>query len=228
MTNPVKKVVLISASPKVRQNKALSEYLTLLEKDTFTADGITVECINVKSCATGNTGPQAFKSILTADFIVINFPLYVYCLPGLLMRFLQDYYKYYLEHKNNCREQKVFAVANCGFPEPVISDDAIGVIKSFSAKIGAQFCFGVSIGAGGLIMGMKDKPHTQKAQGCIAEAFSLIKTHILHGSSGPQENIYIEPGLPKEQVLAIIDDVWMRAAQHSGLGKQSLFKKVYL
>jgi putative NADPH-quinone reductase len=86
--------------------------------------------INVRK-AMQHEPEAAFEKIRNADAVFFAFPLYIYCLPSLLTRFLQDYEAYL---KNSNKEQKaanVYAVINCGFPEPYINEEAAGVIKFF-------------------------------------------------------------------------------------------------
>ena len=217
--------VIISASPKANQNRALSEYLAMLGKDIIESELISVGHINVKDTFLENNAPDAYKMMLESDSLVMIFPLYIYSLPGILMRFLQDFYAYFLLHRDISKLTRVFAVVNCGFPDPEICGCAIRVIENFSQKIGARFCCGVQIGGGGTILYTKDEPIMQNTITGIKEAFSSIKDHITDNYP-IREHICIQSGIQKEQYFQTGNRQWIRAAAKNGLSEGDLYRQV--
>jgi putative NADPH-quinone reductase len=85
------------------------------------------------------TRRQRLQTMLEADSLVIIFPLYIYSLPGILMRFLQDFYAYYLVRSGVSKVRKVFAVINCGFPEPEICSGGRRSSKASARKSARSF-----------------------------------------------------------------------------------------
>ncbi|MGE5423225.1 MAG: flavodoxin, partial [Ignavibacteriales bacterium] len=131
MVESGKRVVLISASPKIGESTA-SDALVDLQEGQMQASGLLYERVNVRQCFTKKTTESAFVTMAEADALVITFPLYFFCLPGMLQRFLQDYYQFHLQHHDASKLPRVYAVVNCGFPEASINAEAVRVIKSFS------------------------------------------------------------------------------------------------
>ncbi|MDZ4133918.1 MAG: flavodoxin, partial [Dethiobacteria bacterium] len=141
MSKERKKVVLINGSPKIGQN-SVSNLLTSIQEEKIKDNEYDIYKIDVrKSLAKGET-ENDYRAMIQADAMIITFPLYIFCLPGLLMRFLQDYFEFHSKNSDHSRPH-VYAVVNCGFPEAWINREAVDVIKSFSRSIGASFRFGV-------------------------------------------------------------------------------------
>ena len=110
--------------------------------------GRTCILINVRQTLTKKTTDEAFRTMAGADAMIIIFPLYVFCLPGITMRFL-ELYRDYAAALPARKQPGVYAVVNCGFPEPDINEEAACVVHRFADAIGARFCYGVLIGGGG-------------------------------------------------------------------------------
>lgn len=227
MNEQIKKAVLISASPKAGQENALSEFLSSLEERHMRSSEISVSRINVRQSITqGRTG-EAFQEMIKADALIITFPLYFFCLPGMLMRFLQDYEQYFAAHVTGAKKAKIFAVVNCGFPEPEINEEAIRVIESFSRKIGAEFRFGVLIGGGGMILGAKEAPFMKKTMMKLVSAFELMKSDIWENSFASCKNIYVKAEFPRKLYFFMGNLGWNSLARKNGLKKKDLYRKPY-
>ena len=227
MSEQIKEAVLISASPKAKQEKALSEYFSSLGESHIKSSQIHVSRINVyKSMVKGHT-EEEFKVMADADALIVIFPLYFFCLPGMLMRFLQDYEKYLAVQENETKKALVFAVINCGFPEPEINEEAVRVIESFSQKVGAEFRFGVLIGGGGMIVGAKEAPFMKRTMAKIVSAFELMKDDISANCRSACENIYIKVNFPRKLYFFMGNCGWSSSARRYGLKKKDLYRKVY-
>ena len=81
-----KKVVIISGSPKA-PGKAASDQFAEIAADAMGTDGIRAQIFNVRECTTKHTEQEAYAAMAEADAMIIIFPLYVFCLPGITMRF---------------------------------------------------------------------------------------------------------------------------------------------
>jgi multimeric flavodoxin WrbA len=226
MSQDPKNIVLISASPKIGE-PAASDLLAAIQEDRMKADGISLTRINVRQCLTKKDCGTAFADMLQADALVFTFPLYFFCLPGMLMRFLQDYQQYYGQHADLARKARVFAVVNCGFPEAGINEEAVRVIQSFSAKVDAKFRFGVMIGGGGMLLGAKDAPVLKKTMAELNRAFDLMTQDILNEGDDPLADVLIPVSFPRRLYFFMGNRGWISSASKNDLKKKDLYRKPY-
>jgi len=224
----VRNVVLVSASPKINGQSVSREFLEIagsqINTDVFSKTFIDVR----KSILTHNLS-EDFETLSKADVIIISFPLYYFCLPGILTRFLVDYYNYYTVSENVKNHIKVYAIVNCGFPEPEINLEAVRVIKSFCQHINAAFRFGVLIGGGPMMFAAKDAPFMKKAVQKLNNAFSSITADIKVENSAKTGHVYIGVNFPFSRRLYFFmgNRGWISTARKNGLQKKDLYKKPY-
>ncbi|HBW36647.1 NAD(P)H-dependent oxidoreductase [Desulfosporosinus sp. BICA1-9] len=223
----MKNIVLISASPKINEQSVSKKFLDMAA-NRLDANAFNKTFIDVRK-SIPNHQCEAFETLSKADVIIISFPLYFFCLPGILTQFLQDYYHYYTEHKVVSNKVKVFAIVNCGFPEPEINLEAVRVIKSFSQHINAEFCFGVLIGAGPMMFAAKDAPFMKKPIQKLQDAFSAIAENIKHEQVTRTDNIYISLNFLYYRCIFLFfgDRGWVTMARKNGLKKIELYRKPY-
>lgn len=225
MSAEYKEVVLVSASPRLT-DKSASEWFSSLGEIQLKEEGIHISRINVRKSISENRTESDFKTMLHGDALVFIFPLYVFCLPGMLMRFLQDFYQYYNQHKDQASSPKVYAVVNCGFPEPDINDEAVRVIRSFSDKINASFRFGILIGGGPMIDGAKDAPFMKRTLTELDSAFILMKRDILDVQKSV-DNVVISVRFPRKLYFFMGGKGWVSLARKNGLKKRDLYRRPY-
>lgn len=222
----MKNIVLISASPKVNE-KSVSELFIRMAEGHIDADNVHKTVIDVRQSIARRNTPEDFETISQADAMIIAFPLYVFCLPGILMRFLEDYYKFYSENGKAKGNAKVYAIVNCGFPEPEINREAVRVIRRFCRHINADFRFGVLVGGGGMILGTKDAPFMKKTLNKLDEAFSAIAKDIQNNEYGDTDDICIAMNFPRRLYFFMGDKGWAFMARKNGLKKRDLYRKPY-
>jgi hypothetical protein len=224
----VKNVVLVSASPKINEQSVSKEFLEMagikIDSDLFSKTFIDVR----KSFLTHNL-TEDFETLARADIMIISFPLYYFCMPGMLTRFLVDYHSYHNSIENVKKHVKVYAIVNCGFPEPEINLEAVKVIKSFCQHLNAEFRFGVLIGGGPMMIAAKDAPFMKKAAQKLKSAFSAIAADIQHENSTTMNSIYIGVNFPFSRRLYFFmgNKGWITSARKNGLHKKDLYKKPY-
>lgn len=221
----MKKVILINGSPRLEEKTASAGFLAhvkvILKDDEYEKQFICVR----KSL---KDGPEAdYAGMLKADAIIFAFPLYIFCLPGLLMRFLEDYVKYSNEHGGQKRPAKVYAIVNCGFPEPEINMEAIRVIGCFSRHIGARFRFGVLVGGGPMISSAEGIGPVKKAYEKLDAGILAIADDIRGESSQALPNILIKPSFPRRLYLLMGSMGWKQQAKKNGLRKADLYRRPY-
>lgn len=224
MSSQKKNVVIVNASPKIGE-ATVSGALAGMAKDNFT-DDVNVSMIDVRKSFSGRQNEKSFGIMCEADALIFIFPLYIFCLPGMLMRFLQDYCRYREQRQESPRSPKVYAAVNCGFPESNINEEAVRVIKSFCKHTGARFRFGILIGGGGMLLGAKDAPFMKKTMAKINEGFSAAAADI--ASDTPHDNFYIEMNCPRRLYLFFGNMGWKQLAKKNGLKKKGLYAKPYL
>lgn len=219
-------IVIISASPKVGE-KSVSEWLATTGGEIIKAGSSAVSFVNVRQSMSQKRTELDFALMMQADAIIFIFPLYFFCLPGILIRFLQDYGEYYLRQNENAAAARIYAIINCGFPEPGINEEAAGVIESFSSQTGNNFRFAVFIGGGGMILGAKDAPFMKKTMAAIKDGFGRILADTVSGSSRPLEDIHIKMNFPNRLYLFMGNFGWPSMAKRYDLKKKDLYKRPY-
>ena len=219
----MKKIVLIEASPKIGE-ESTSGYLIKLAEKYLGSYGADKTLISVRQSLRKKNNDEDFESISNAEALIIAFPLYIYCLPGLLMRYLQDYLQYYKKKETASRHPRVYAVVNCGFPEPGINLEAVRVIRSFSRSIGAEFRFGVMIGKGGMVLNVKDAPFMKNK---LDKVFESIAEDIFRGSKEEKQNIIIDLSFPRWLYFFMGNRNWFSLARKNGLRKKDLYRQPY-
>lgn len=225
----MKNIILIDASPKINE-KSVSMYL--IEKAAGHIDEKFAKktFINIRQSFTKHKIQEDYKMLFKADAIIIAFPLYIFCMPGILMRFLQDYYQFWLESKKNSATPKVYAMVNCGFPEPEINLEAVRVIRSFCRHINAHFRFGIMIGCGGMLIGAEGKPIIRKVVQKLSNALAIMYKDIQSNDFERIDNVSI-PAIPfpSRIFLFIMNKFgWASMARKNGLKKRDLYRKPYL
>lgn len=224
----LKNVVLINGSPKVSPTSA-SGFLNNLGEEFMGSDILRVFRVNVRNSLAHKGWDKDFEVMLQADALVFTFPLYIFCLPGMMMRFLQDYDAFFSKNRHSTGKTKVYAVVNCGFPEAFINGDAVEVIKCFSKKIEADFRFGIMLGGGGMLVdGVKDAPFMKKTCSALEAAFRSMAQDIQGNLSEPLKNVSIQMEFPRKPYLFMADRGWIRMARENGLKKKQLYARPYI
>ena len=157
--------------------------------------------LTVRARTKGNYPEDMLQSIAGADAIVIVFPLFSYGLPGALMRFLEDYYRYIQAGNGYNKNAKVYVIVNCGFPRPEINEEAIrGVIKNFCRRLSLNWRFAICIGSGPVVVATRKIPFLDMK---LKKAYAEIASDIQGGDRGKKNNYFIKPILPEPVILMI-------------------------
>jgi Putative NADPH-quinone reductase (modulator of drug activity B) len=221
----VKKVVLVSGSPRLEEKTASSGFLAHVHAALHDGE---FEKLSVNVRKSLKNGPEPdFAALLEADAIVFAFPLYFFCLPGLLIRFLEAYEKYCREHGGQKKPVKIYAIVNCGFPEPEINLEAVRVIGCFSRHIGASFRFGVLIGGGPMLSSIEGVGPAKKAYEKLEATIRVLADDIRGETAQAMENVLIRPSFPARLYFFIADTEWKREAKKNGIKKAELYRRPY-
>ena len=222
----MKNIVFLSASPKVNE-PSVSKHLVGLLESRISAEQANKIMIDARSSLNRKQTAEDYALLSAADAIVIAFPLYIFCMPGLLTRYLENYYHDFLQSGRPLRQAKVYAIVNCGFPEPEINLEAVRVIGSFCRHIGANFRMGLMIGGGGMLLGAADAPFVKKAVAQMQDAFSSIIKDIFSDEQKPLEDVCIRMTFPRRLYLFMGNMGWPMLARKYGLKKKDLYRKPY-
>lgn len=218
-------IVIVNGSPKINE-ESVSGFLAVMLESLMDKASCNTTVVSVRRSIANNKIREDFEKLINADAIIFIFPLYIFCLPGILTRYLEDYYKYSIEHEPK-NLQKVYAIVNCGFPEADINLEVVNVIKSFSRCTNSQFRFGVQIGGGGMLLGGKDAPFMKKTFRALNEAFKKIIEDITNDSLQEMDNISITMNFPRRLYFFMAGLGWGLSARKYGLKKKDLYKKPY-
>ncbi|HBF39521.1 MAG TPA: flavodoxin [Firmicutes bacterium] len=222
----MKNVVLISASPKMAE-QSLSKYLLEILEGMVNSPSLKKNTIDVRKSISHHTTDEDFTILSQADALVIAFPLYFFCLPGILTRFLEDYLNFMKKHEIQSKPMKVYTIVNCGFPEPGINLEAARVIQSFSHHIHAYFRFAIMIGGGGMLLEAKDAPFLKKTWRNLNDAFAKILQDIQSDTFDDIENICISVKFPRRLYFMMGNHNWKSLAKQNGLKKKDLYFTPY-
>lgn len=222
-----RKLVIINGSPKPDADPSVSEYLSSLAEKGIAGDEIIIERFSArKSVLSGST--EAYTAMLESDAILLIFPLYFFCMPGLLTRFLQDYAVFVKSQEGTGKAPRVYAMVNCGFPEDEINGEALRVVESFCRETGARWRFGLMIGGGGMLLGAKDAPFMKGVMGTIDEYLSLMKNDILTQKESKLQTMRAYVKFPHKIYFMMGNLGWKMQAKSNGLKPRDLYKKPYL
>lgn len=216
----MKKVIILSASPK-KEEQSVSAFISSIAKEQFSE--FQSDIIDVRQALANKNCQAAYQTMREADALLIVFPLYFFCLPGMLMRFLEDY-----AQTKYSKPQKVYAIVNCGFPEPEINEEALRVVQSFSHHIGASFRFGIGLGSGGMIlMSAKEAPFIKKFIDAVHGSLKSIAKDIADETLPILNNVYFRVNFPRRLYYMAGNMGWRQLAKKNGLKKRELCRKPY-
>ena len=226
MSAESKKAIIINGSPKAA-SKSVSGTLAVQAQNVFGAAGIKSSVIRATTSLNTGTYETAFTAMREADALLFIFPLYYFSVPSLLMRFMEDYAKYVSRMGGLPQSQHVYAIVNCGFPEPDINEEALRVMQSFAGHIGASFRFGVSSGAGGMICEAREAPFMKKTVMLLDDALSQMAQDTLVPMPVPPENVSISLNFPRRLYFFMGNRGWYGMARKNRLKKKELYARPY-
>lgn len=226
MNSGTKKAIIINGSPR-SATQSVSGTLAIQAQSVFDAAGIESNVIRAVNRLNGGIHEADLAAMRSADALLFVFPLYYFCVPSLLMRLMEDYAAYAAREGGLPRRQHIYAVVNCGFPEPVINEEALRAVLSFANHIGASFRFGVSIGAGGMITEAREAPFMKKAVALLDDALSQMAQDTLVPMPVPPGNVSISPNFPRRLYFFMGNCGWYGMARKNKLKKKDMRARPY-
>jgi hypothetical protein len=156
--------------------------------------------LTVRARLKGGYPEDMLQSMASAASIIMVFPLFSYGLPGALMRFLEDYYRYIQAGNGYNKDAGVYIIVNCGFPRPRTIAEAVRVIKNFCRRLSLNWRFAVCIGSGPVVVAVKKVPFLHMK---LKRAYAEIASDIKSGDRGTRGDYFIKPILPEPIILMI-------------------------
>jgi hypothetical protein len=222
----MKHAVVINGSPKLSEKGSFSSFLAQQLSESLRTEKLQVFSYNARAAQKADDLETVFKTMADAEAIVFIVPLYFFCLPGNLMRFLTAFETYLKEVP--LKGVKVYAMVQCGFPEPEICLEAVQVIRYFAKSIGATFRFGTMIGSGGMVPATIDAPFMRKTRTLLMGTLKRIAEDIDLKDNAPIENVPIRVQFPRRLYFMMGNTQWSSMARKSGLKKRDLYRRPYI
>jgi len=219
-----KHIVLVSASPKAKQDQSVSDFIAKRGDALLNGETVETHVINVRRALTRKETQDAFQALMQADAIVMIFPLYFFCMPGMLTRFLQDFT---VDFPETQKMTGVYAIVNCGFPEPDLNLEALRVVERFAIQTGRTFCGGVMVGCGGIILGAQRAPFMQPVYDVIDGLFSRVKNDVLSGEYQDSQIDSVAVKFPRKLYFIGGNAGWRSMARKNHLHRKDLYRRPY-
>jgi hypothetical protein len=157
--------------------------------------------INVKANVKDNYAETTLSSLLTADVIILVFPLYAYGLPGALMRLLEDYKDYKTAVADQGRKTRVYVIVNCGFPNPqMVTVEALRVVQNFCKRFLLTWRFAVCIGTGPVVAMTKKVPFFDLK---LKKSLVQLVADIRNDGDQAMANYVVKPIIPEAMIKII-------------------------
>ena len=237
----MKKIILLNGSPKgehASSNIILDDFKKLERNNSSNNNecDIEYEKFHIMDLVKNKEEISIVKeSIVTSDAVIIAFPLYVDCLPSIVIQFLYEIQNMLNKQHKQSEEKneksseincKVYTIVNNGFPEGEQNKVACEIVKNFCKSVNIQWGGAVGIGMGGMVSGVKDVPMKAFIKKNYRNALEKIFNSIESGES-LKENIYTEFNFPKKMYLSMGTKGWYKRAKLNGIGKERLFARPY-
>ena len=149
--NKAKRVTLLIGSPRGESStsSSLGNYiLKKLENKNFITEVLYIHS-QLKS---QNKIEEMLNELENTNLIIISFPLYVDTLPAPVIRSFELIVEN-ISKNNKRKDQKLMAIANCGFLEASHNKYALKNCESLAREIGVEWIGGLSLGGGEAIGG---------------------------------------------------------------------------
>jgi len=160
------------------------------------AAGTRAALVSIKANPSHSDLENMLEIVNSAYAIVFAFPLFAFCLPGGLMRFLEEWDRYAGVHQSP-RRARVYVIVNCGFFLPETNREAIQVIRNFCTRLGLEWRFACSIGCGPAVLA------TAFIDVRLRKAMRGIAEDILAAASDPKDDLLLKPILPRIIIDAV-------------------------
>jgi hypothetical protein len=196
----MKKICLLNGSLRGKDSSSL-QFLNRVSAN-MGANDFQIDRLTVPAGLNGHSSTETLAVMADADVLVVAFPLFYYTLPGVITQLLEDFGHQIQNGGCHNKRMKVYAIVNCGFPEPRINEEAIRVMKNFCARLGLVYGFSIAIGTGPVTVMTIKAPFLNRR---LKRAFRRMVDDMKIDTAGPREDVFIKPAIPKSIILRIKD-----------------------
>lgn len=175
-------VVLIgSAKRTTSTSESLSDYLV---KRLAESDIPSRKFLIHRAVKSAEGLADLLEAVDSAGLLILAFPLYVDCLPYLMIQCLERIAA--LGPSKRKEPQKVLALVNCGFPEAGNCSTALAICRRFAEETARSWAAGLALGGGEAIGG---RP-LEEARGLnrnVKRSLDLVAEMLAKGLPVPDE-----------------------------------------
>ena len=177
-----------------------------------------------------STRPERLAEFLAAsdeaDIFILSSPLYVDCLPALVIQTLERL-AVHRQDGGGKAGQRMLALMNCGFPEAQHNETALAICRRFAAEAGFEWLGGLNLGGGAFING-KPLDKVGKIAKNVVRSLELTAQALGENKPLPAEAFELMSKLPMPAAVytRVGDMQWKRAARKYGTAKR-LYERPY-
>lgn len=208
------RIALINGSPKWKNSASAFLLKELSEK---LADCV---CTEISLHARGTDTGAAVSELLEADALTLAFPLYVDGVPSHLLAKLCEM-QCLLDGK---KLLSVYAIVNCGFFEGQQSKVALRIVENWCARCGFDWCGGIGIGGGGMLLSLRNVPAGYGPRKPVSEAISCLSEAIRENQ--PMNNRFVSPAFPCLLYKLAAQSGWRKEIRKNGLRSKDLSRRL--
>lgn len=155
------------------------------------------------------------------EAIVFSFPLYVDGVPSHLLNCLSQLERFFADKSADII---VYTIVNCGFYEGIQNRHAIGMIKNWCKKANVKFGQGVGIGAGGMLVGLKNAPNGKGLKKNTSSALNELSNNIINKKI--EKDLFVSPNFPRLLYKFGAEMGWRHQIKENGLKTKDLFRQI--
>lgn len=171
VTQHMKHVVIINGSPRIRKHSNTDKIIQSFVKG-FAETGLTYDLYSLSSRKEWDAAREAF---LTNDHFLIALPLYVECVPSLLLEFLESL------PRKRMQPAKLSFILHGGFDEGHQLRLGERFLQSLPAQLGCTYG-GTLVRGGSFLIRMEDEKMEKALEKMMASFTGMGRSYALHGS----------------------------------------------
>ncbi|TVP97334.1 MAG: hypothetical protein EA374_00005 [Acholeplasmatales bacterium] len=160
-----------------------------------------------------------FDQVLTADCLVLSFPLYVDGIPGHLLRHLEHLTPYLAKRSTPLT---VYALCNAGYYEGIQAEVALECVSHWCKRANIIYGGGIGIGAGTMLAFAK-VPLFKNLRRHLNVAFETLAAAI--NNQTIVRDTFVAPNFPRFLYKIIGNRMWFKALSAHGLKKKALYRR---
>lgn len=217
------KIVAINGSPKGTVSNSM-ELISLTRERVPGAEWHVVSSI-----AEWRKPGGAIDALLSADVILVAFPLYVDGMPASLMALLERFAG--ARKGGEPKRCSLYAAANCGFYEGKQNGVALEILGHYARANGLEWRGGIGIGTGEMISHMKNMSERSPIRKPVIRAIDALSSAISADRPLDGSPLFTQHGFPEFAFKLAGESGWRSMIKKNGklardLGAQPLSARI--